>query len=143
MILYSLAVISDRLQALTRRLDSEVAAPGRLRVFQGTVPSVRAEIPGDALELAILTFKKPSLDNVTGSKLTIRNPDPTLIRVTGDAAWGRMESGNGEFVAQGKMGVITLDNDIVEPGDFMIVGTTNRLFAGGELTILMATLEEV
>lgn len=138
---YSSAVISDRLQALTRRLDSDPALPGRLRIFSAPKPSP-GQLPGAAQELATLSFPKPSLQSVVGKVLTLLLPPTTLIGVTGDAFWGRLESGSGEWVADGVVGLIE-GTTVTQPGDFLIVGTSVRLFAGGELTILVAKLQEV
>lgn len=138
---YSSAVISDRLQALTRRLDSDPALPGRLRIFSAPKPSPGG-LPGAATELATLSFPKPSLQGVVGKVLTLLAPPTTLIGATGDAFWGRLEAGSGEWVGDGLVGLIE-DGVVTQPGDFLIVGDSVRLFAGGELTVLVAKLQEV
>lgn len=154
MITFSLAVMSDRLQALTRRLDSDLTNPGRLRLFSDPRPS-GGGLTGDAFELAVLVFPKPSLFEVVGNTMTIQNPVPTLIRATGDATWARFETGGGDYVADCDVGVVKLDGTVMIPGEVLLVrdpfpeveGSTpppiNRLFAGGELSVLMVKMKDV
>lgn len=154
MITFSLAVMSDRLQALTRRLDSDLTEPGRLRLFSDPRPSGGGLI-GDAVELAVLVFPKPSLFEVVGDTMTIQNPVPTLIRATGDATWARFENGAGDYVADCDVGVVKLDDTVLIPGEVLLVrdpfpevpGMTpppvNRLFAGGELSVLMVKMRDL
>ena len=143
MMQYSLAVISDRLQALTRRLDSTPGEPGRLRLFSDPRPPVGGDPAGSAVELAVLVFPQPSLDTMAGYVLVLRNPVTTLVRATGEATWGRLENGNGDFVADGDVGLVDADNNVLIPnGDFIIRGTSRMLYAGGEFTITMARHRE-
>lgn len=131
----SSAVISDRLQALTRRLDSGGQA-GRLKLY--TLPRPAAGQPaGSAVLLAELPFKYPSLDVVVGKVLTLRNPDTTLAQVTGEVGWGRMESSVGEWIADGDVG-ITGDTD----KEFLIDGGSTLIYAGGEISVSVAQLQE-
>ena len=131
----SSAVISDRLQALTRRLDSGGQA-GRLKLY--TLPRPAAGQPaGSAVLLAEISFKYPSLDVVVGKVLTLRNPDTTLALVTGEVGWGRMESSVGEWIADGDVG-ITGDTD----KEFLIDGGSTLIYAGGEISVSVAQLQE-
>lgn len=154
MITFSLAVMSDRLQALTRRLDSDLTEPGRLRLFSSPRPS-GGGLLGDAVELAGLVFPKPSLFEVVGDTMTIQNPVPTLIRATGDATWARFENGAGDYVADCDVGVVKLDGTVLLPGEVLLVRDpfpevpdmtpppVNRLFAGGELSVLLVKMKDL
>lgn len=137
MIAFSLAVISDRLQALTRALDSDPNLPGRLLVYSGDRPARGANAPASAFLLATLSFYRPSLDNVLERVLTLRNPPTTLVSVSGLATWARMVNGAGQFVA---------DMDVGATGsaaECVISAATSQLYAGGELSVSLAKLSEV
>jgi hypothetical protein len=137
MIQFSLAVISDRLQALTRALDSDPVMPGRLLVYSGTRPARGAAPDAGSFLLATLSFVRPSLDNVLQAVLTLRNPPTTLVQVSGLATWARMVNGAGQFVAD-------MDAGITGSGaECIIAGTSAQLFAGGELSVSLAKMSEV
>lgn len=137
MIEFSNSVISDRLQALTRALDSDPNLPGRLLVYSGDRPARGANAPTGAFLLATLSFYRPSLDNVLQRVLTLRNPPTTLVSVSGLATWARLVNGAGQFVA---------DMDVGATGDSaecLINAATSQLYAGGELSVSLAKLSEV
>lgn len=136
---YSLAVISDRLQAFTRQLDSDPNLPGRLLLFSGTRPAPGQPVLPDGLVLARLVLYKPSLFSVNGTVLTLKNPEPVLVQSSGLAAWGRYENGVGQHVADIDVGV---DGDIgveciIRKADNTAADTT-MLFAGGEFSVVLA-----
>ena len=141
MITFSLAVISDRLQALTRGLDSDPSAPGKLVLFDGVRPASGQAPAALSNALATATFPKPSLDSVTGNILTLQNPATTLVQVTGLATWGRFMNGAGQYVADVDVGV---DADvgvevIIRKGDGQPADTA-QLYAGGEFSVTLARL---
>lgn len=134
-VVFSSAVISDRLQAFTRRLDSDATLPGRLKIYSSPRPAA-GQPPDGAIHLATLTFAKPSLDTIVGKVMLLLPPPTTLVISSGEALWGRFESGNGEYVADadvsanGGGGAIVIDSD------------TTMLFAGGELSVSLVRLQE-
>lgn len=139
MISFSQSVISDRLQALTRAIDAS-NAPGKLLIYSGPVP-LPGQPPDTAIQLCALLFPKPSLAGVAGKVLTLLNPAPSLVIATGTAAWARLVSGNGDYVA---------DLDVGLPLSAAAVRLNNgadplslNLYAGGEITVTLATLQEV
>ncbi len=134
---FSLAIISDRLQALTRALDADPVLPGRLLIYGGTAPST-GQPPDTAPLLASFSFSRPSLDNVTNKVLTLLNPTTVLVTTTGEATWARMVNGAGQFV---------VDLDVGLPADNAAVRLTTTsgtlmLYAGGELSVSLARLVE-
>lgn len=137
MIEFSLAVISDRLQALTRALDSDPVMPGRLLVYSGTRPAQGAAPGAGSYLLATLSFVRPSLDNVLQAVLTLRNPPTTLVQVSGLATWARMVNGAGQFVADMGAGITGSGAECI------VAGASAQLFAGGELSVSLAKLSEV
>lgn len=137
MIEFSNAVISDRLQALTRALDSDPNLPGRLLVYSGDRPARGANAPASAFLLATLSFYRPSLDNVLQRVLTLRNPPTTLVSVSGLATWVRMVNGAGQFVADMDVGITGSGAECV------IAGDSTQLYAGGDLSVSLAKLSEV
>lgn len=153
MISFSLAVVSDRLQAFSRRLDADPNTPGRLRLFSDPRPA-SGGLVGSALEVAVLTFPRPSLDNVNGGVLTLRTPTATLIRATTEVTWARFESGNGDYVADCSVGIARPDGTVVIPGEVMVIRDplpdipgmpsqpANRVFAGGEIVVRTITMQE-
>lgn len=140
---YSLAVISDRLQALTRQLDADPSSPGRMLVYDSPRPA-SGQMPNPAPTLlAQLIFPRPSLDSVTGTQLTLRTPAPALVLVTGVATWVRLVNGAGQYVADMDVGI---DGD--PTADVLIrnadgtPATSTQLYAGGEFSVAMAYLIE-
>lgn len=137
MIAFSLAVISDRLQALTRAMDADPVQPARLRIYSAPVPSA-GQPPDTAQLLATLVFPKPSLSSVSVTTLTLLNPTTTLVATTGEAAWARIENGAGQYVADldvggaGSSAAVILDNG----------SNSLMLYAGGELSVTLAKLQE-
>jgi hypothetical protein len=136
MIEFSDAVISDRLQALTRALDADTSLPGRLQVYSGDRPARGANAPANAYLLGALSFVRPSLDNVLQRVLTLRNPPTTLVSISGIATWARMVNGAGQFVADMDAGAIGSDAECI------INSVTAQLYAGGELSVSLAKLTE-
>lgn len=137
MIAFSLAVISDRLQALTRAMDADPVQPARLRIYSAPVPS-SGQPPDTAQLLATLVFPKPSLSSVSVTTLTLLNPATTLVATTGEAAWARIENGAGQYVAD-------LDVGVVGSGAAVILyngSNSLMLYAGGELSVTLAKLQE-
>lgn len=137
---FSPAVISDRLQALTRALDLDPTNPGRLHIISAPAPADGQPIPPSSQILATVLFSKPSLSGVTGNVLTLLNPPTALVLATGEAAWARMENGSNQWVA---------DLDVGLPGENAAVEIDNgngpktlMLFAGGEFSITLARLQE-
>ena len=140
---YSLAVISDRLQALTRQLDADPNLPGRMLVYDGTRPASGQAPDSSSLLLGQLTFPRPSLDSVTGTQLTLRNPPTTLVQTTGLATWARLVNGAGQYVADMDVGT-DADTDVevvIRKADGSPADTTN-LYAGGEFSVSLARLVE-
>jgi hypothetical protein len=137
MIAFSAAVISDRLQALTRALDLDPIQNGKLLIYAGTQP-VTGGTPSGAL-LGTLTFFRPSLSGVTGATLTLRNPPASLAVATGTASWARMVNGADQFVADLTLGLPGSGAavELVTPTSGLI------LYAGGELSVSVARLVEV
>jgi hypothetical protein len=143
MITFSPAVISDRLQALTRGLDSDPANPGKLVVYSGTRPAAGQAPDPLSNVLATAIFPKPSLSNVTGSALTLQNPATTLVQVTGLATWARLTNGAGQYVADVDVGTdadigveVVIRKANGQPAD------TTQFYAGGEFSITLARLVE-
>lgn len=134
---FSLAVVSDRLQALTRAMDADPVNPAHLSIYSGPVPSAGAP-PGEAILLATLIFPKPSLDNVTSKTLTLLNPITTLVAVTGGAGWARIENGANQYVVDLDVGIMGADVAVgVDNG-----AGTLMLYAGGDLSVSLAKLQE-
>ena len=139
---YSLAVISDRLQALTRRLDADPTLPGRLLIYSAPRP-LAGQSPDTAVLLAQLAFPKPSLDNVTGSELTLRNPVTTLAAATGDAAWARLANGAGQFVADMDAGIDALTCEVLLIDANGDAATSATVYLGGNVSVTLAKHVEV
>lgn len=139
MITFSQTVISDRLQALTRALDTD-DTPGKLLIYSAPIPSP-GQAAGAAIALCSLSFPKPSLSGVAGKVLTLINPAPGIVTATGVAAWARLVTGNGVYIADLDVGLplsaaaVVLDNGADVP--------TLTLYAGGEITVTLATLQEL
>jgi hypothetical protein len=93
--------------------------------------------------LAQLVFPKPSLDNVTGTQLTLRNPPTALVQVTGVATWARLVNGAGQYVADMDVGIDgdPLADVIIRKGDGTPADST-QLYAGGEFSVVLARLVE-
>lgn len=141
MISYALSVISDRLQALTRALDSDPTLPGKLLVYDGPRPPAGGAPDAASSVLATLVFPRPSLNNVTTNVLTLLNPPPTMVTATGLATWARMSSGSDQFVADMDVGT-DADTDVevvIRKADNSPADTTN-LYAGGEFSVSLARL---
>ena len=90
---FSPAVISDRLQALTRALDLDPTNPGRMHIISAPAPADGQPIPPSAQILATVLFPKPSLDNVTGKVLTLLNPSTALVLVSPTPRFARCRWG--------------------------------------------------
>lgn len=141
MIAYALSVISDRLQALTRALDSDPALPGKLLVYDGPRPAAGGAPDAASSVLATLVFPRPSLNNVTTNVLTLLNPPPAMVTATGLATWARMSSGSDQFVADMDVGT-DADTDVevvIRNADNSPADSTN-LYAGGEFSVSLARL---
>lgn len=136
---YSLAVISDRLQALTRQLDADPNLPGRMLVYDGTRPANGQAPDSASFMLGQLIFPKPSLDSVTGTQLTLRNPATALVQVTGLATWARLVNGAGQHVADMDVGIDgdPLADVVIRKGDGTPAVST-QLYAGGEFSVVLA-----
>lgn len=141
MMTMSLAVISDRLQALTRQLDGDPVLPGRLLVYDGQRP-VSGGTPDGCNLLATVVFNRPSLDNVTGKTLTLLQPNTVLVQWSGLATWARMVNGVGQFVADMDAGVDPATCEVVIRKVSGLPADTAQLYAGGELSITVAQLVE-
>ena len=133
---FSLAVISDRLQALTRALDADPVLPGRLLIYGGAIPPIGQQAAGQLL--TSFSFGRPSLSNVSGRILTLGNPMTILATATGEATWARMVNGAGQFVVDLDVGLPT-DNTAVK---LTTVSGTLMIYAGGELSVTLARLQE-
>ena len=135
---FSLAVISDRLQSMTRAMDADPVQPARLKIYSAPVPAA-GQPPDTAVLLATLVFPRPSLDNVTNKTLTLLNPSTTLVSTTGEADWARIENGAGQYVVDLDVGAAGDDAAVIlnngTPGSLM-------LYAGGELSVTLAKLQE-
>ena len=135
---FSLAVISDRLQSMTRAMDADPVQPARLKIYSAPVPAA-GQPPDTAVLLATLVFPRPSLDNVTNKTLTLLNPSTTLVSTTGEADWARVENGAGQYVVDLDVGAVGDDAAVIlnngTPGSLM-------LYAGGELSVTLAKLQE-
>ena len=135
---FSLAVISDRLQALTRALDADPVLPGKLLVLGGTPSGIGQPYSvGDLL--VTVSLDRPSLSNVLGRVLTLRNPATVLVTATGEVTWARLVNGANQFVA---------DLDVGLPGSNAAVivtnsATTMMVYAGGEFSLTLAKLQEL
>lgn len=139
MMTFALSVISDRLQALTRALDADPSAPGKLMIYSGDRPATGGAPEGTLLVTCV--FLRPSLDNVTAATLTLRNPLPAMAVSTGIAKWARLTDGAGRFVADLDVGT-DADTDvevIIRKEDGSPAETTN-MYAGGEFAVLLARL---
>ena len=135
---FSLAVISDRLQSMTRAMDADPVHPSRQKIYSAPVPAA-GQRPDTAVLLATLVFPRPSLDNVTNKTLTLLNPSTTLVSTTGEADWARIENGAGQYVVDLDVGAAGDDAAVIlnngTPGSLM-------LYAGGELSVTLAKLQE-
>ena len=131
---YSAAVISDRLQALTRALDAGAGA-GKLTVYGGTQPTAGGAASGAAL--VVLTFPKPSLNSVSGGLLTLKNPAAAAVAVDGVATWARLSDSGGVWVADVNVGAAGTGAAIE------ISASSAQLYAGADLAVTVATLAEV
>jgi hypothetical protein len=88
--------------------------------------------------LATATFPKPSLSHVSANILTLLNPATSLVTVTGEAAWARLENGSNQWVAD-------LDVGVAGSGAAVILDNgsgTLMLYAGGEFSVTLAKLQE-
>lgn len=133
---FSDAVISDRLQALPRALDSG-SAGGQLRLYTDPVPA-RGATPTGATELVRFTFPKPSLADVTAGVLTLHAPASTLGRATGIPTWGRFLNSGGTFVADADAGGTSSSAAIKVESDL----STVRIYLGGSVTAAVVSLQE-
>ncbi|MEC7120590.1 MAG: hypothetical protein VXW65_11915 [Pseudomonadota bacterium] len=132
-IVFSPAVVSDRLQALTRALDADSDA-GQLLIYSGAQPSA-GDVPAGDLLIA-LSFSKPSMSGISGGVLTLSNPAPEFVAISGIATWGRLTDGAGAWVADVSVGAQG------SGAVFEINQPTTQLYAGAELTVTVATLTE-
>jgi hypothetical protein len=137
MIHFSPAVISDRLQAFTRALDSDATQPGKLWLLDGVKPSPGQPV-GTSRVLCELVFLKPSLSGVSGSTLTLRNPATALATVSGSVSWARALNGSGQYVADMDVGLDGSGAAVI----LNTVGGNLTLYAGGEVTVSVARLVE-
>lgn len=135
---FSLAVVSDRLQAITRAMDLDPNQPARLNLYTGPVP-LPGQPPDKAVLLASLAFPKPSLDRVAGHEIYVRSPVTSLAGATGKVEWARIENGAGQYV---------VDLDAGGPASDAAVkvktkGTTSdTLYIGGEVSVDSVKFEE-
>lgn len=134
MIVFSDAVINDRLKALTRALDAK-SSPGKLQIYGGTAPEA-GQATSETL-LCELNFPKPSAGNFSSKTLVINNPDPALALANGAATWARLVDGAGVWVAdcsaggQGSTAVVQIQN------------ADGAIYAGGNVTVTLAQIKEV
>lgn len=145
MIEFSNAVISDRLQALTRAIDSDPVNNGKLLIYGGVRPSKGAEVAEQHPLLATLIFPRPSLDHVLVNTLSLHNPATALIQVAGLATWARIVNGADQFVADLSVGVEGSGADailrrVVDGGE--ITAANTMLYAGGIASVALMKLTE-
>lgn len=132
MITLSAAVKSLRLQAVATYLDSGATA-GKLRVYDGTQPASGAALSGNNL-LVEMTFPKPSFDRVDTGVMYFKNPDATMAVLGGTVTWGRLVTGDGDFVAD-------LNAGVSGSGASCIFDTTD-IYAGGSVAALSLAITE-
>jgi hypothetical protein len=69
-------------------------------------------------------------------------PGITLVQVNGIAEWARLTDGFGAFVADLDMGVDPLTDDVLIFKPNGQLAESAQLYAGGELSVGLVTLEE-
>lgn len=126
----SAAVISDALQAFTRRLDADAVLPGKLLLYTAPMPATAGADPVGCTLLVTFTLPKPSLDNVTAGVLTLADIDTELATNSGDAAWGRFVNGADQQVTDLDVGLTG------EGAAITIAGASLHLYSGGVVTVL-------
>lgn len=95
-----------RLAALASEIDGGGAA-GTLKIYSGTRPATGAAITTQTL-LATLTFAYPCAAAPSAGSMTM-NSITSGVGVAGTAAWFRIESSAGVFVADGSIGTSGAD----------------------------------
>lgn len=133
MIAFSDAIISDRLRAFTRALDTGTGS-STLKVYTGTRPARNAAITSETL-LVSFVFPKPSLIGVVGSVLSFNQPPMASVAETGIGTWGRFNDGDGAFIADCSVGLAGSGADVEL--------SHTQLYQGGEVTCTVGNLSEV
>lgn len=128
------SVVSDMLRSITRALDANPDAPGRLLVFSGAWPGEGSAPTGANSVLLTYTFNRPSLAGVAGRTLGLSYVASVLAQGSGEAVWARCVDGAGNFV---------VDLDVSLPdGDGAVhlttEGGTLNVYAGGLVTMAVA-----
>jgi hypothetical protein len=142
MIEYAASIIEDRLRALTRGLDAHPSLPGRITAYSGVRPTAGQAPSVGNLALAHTAFPKPSALAFESGLLTVGLPSTTLVQVNGIAEWARLTDGFGAFVADLDMGVDPLTDDVLIFKPNGQLAESAQLYAGGELSVGLVTLEE-
>lgn len=124
----STACKEARLVAVRDLIDSG-SGNGVLRLYASARPAAGGT-PSSS-HLVEIQFKKPC-GTVSGGKLNLEqlNTLGDVIITTGQAVWGRILTGAGDFVADGDV------SDSAGSGDFKVGGTTGTwLYEGGSLQL--------
>lgn len=121
-----------RAVALLAIIDAAVT-PATLKIYTTPQPLAGAEVTTQTL-LASFLLQAPS-GSVTGPTLTFDDPDAVQVENNGEANWGRISDGDGNWVIDGNCGEAL-------SGAFFILDNT-LLLAGGTLSVTTGTLTEV
>jgi hypothetical protein len=137
---FSQAVLTDRLEALTRALDAGTSA-AKINIYSGPRPAPGASITSQTL-LASVAFQKPSSGGVVNNVLTLKYVAGAVLAVgTGVAVWARFVSGANTYVAD--MDVSPAVNEDGSPGTGEVQLDNTQIYAGGSVTIVgVASLTE-
>ena len=99
---FSESLRNDRAEQIKAKIDADTN-PGILQFYTGPQPDTGAAITTQTL-LGTLTFSKPC-GTVTGGVLTFGTvAEDSAADATGEAAWGRISDGAGNFVMDGDVG---------------------------------------
>jgi hypothetical protein len=132
MLSLSLQVRNARLSALASAIDG-AATPGTLRVYDGKRPDPGDDLTGQTL-LAEVLLPQPCAKSIAGGVLAFADIAPVLCRRSGTARWARIADGNEHWV---------MDVDVgVQGSGAEVELSTLTLYAGGQLQIAVAQLEE-
>lgn len=118
-----------RLEGTKTFLDTG-AGVGRIRVYDGTRPA-----NGAAITTQVLLVEIPLDDpcgTVAAGVLTLAANTLPLIGNSGDATWGRVVNGNGDFAGDCDV------SDTLGSGDIKLESTT--LLAGGRAVLISGVL---
>lgn len=137
---FAQAVLTDRLEALTRALDADSSA-GKINIYSGPRPAAGAAVTTQTL-LASVSFQKPSSGGVSNNVLTLLYVGGAVLAVgTGVAVWARFTSGSGAYVAD--MDVSLVQNPDGTPGTGEVQLDATQVYAGGSVTVVgVASLTE-